>query len=247
MGVLVLGRTAILPDALGPVLVRHRGLELSAPGSEDWLRPRSCKSELKWRNWWRQMLLLIYLRPLWHSAGMYLQGCSNLQDPSKKKKKPDRQRHYSSRAIRCNGLTGLLYCRAATQELKCLSDLGFQCVETRCLTRRSASCRNRFGNGCVNLVARSGIEALGSCRVRLCLPPPRNLLTSKAVLPRELCSPSGAGSLAATHELGLLVSTTRHDSSEWTACVSVWSFCCFFACVSEACRSPEPCTPFPLL
>jgi hypothetical protein len=93
------GRTTILPDPFGQVLVCPRGLDLSTPRAQDWLAPRGSRAELKWRNWCRQMLLLIYLRPLWHSTGQYLQDYSNLQDPSKKKKKPDSKGHQSSRVV----------------------------------------------------------------------------------------------------------------------------------------------------
>ena len=90
--VVVLYGMATLHEAFVPSLEGPSCFKLSTPRAQDWLNPHGFNARAaKWRNWCRQMLLLIYLRPLWHHMGQYLQDYSNLQDPSKKKKKPDRR------------------------------------------------------------------------------------------------------------------------------------------------------------
>ena len=93
---LVSGGRANLHDAFVPLREGSSCFNLSTPRAQDWLSPQGINARAKWRNWCRQMLLLIYLRPLWHSVGQYLQDYSNLQDPAKNKKKPDRRGPCSS-------------------------------------------------------------------------------------------------------------------------------------------------------
>ena len=82
----VLYGMANLHEAFVDLLEGPCCFNLSTPRAQNWMSPQGINARAKWRNWYRQMLLLIYLRPLWHSVGLYLQDYPNLQDPSKKEK-----------------------------------------------------------------------------------------------------------------------------------------------------------------
>ncbi len=58
------------------------------------------KAELKWWAFSRQLLLLLYLRPLWATMGHYLQGYSSLKEPQPKSKPTTSQQRAARPCLR---------------------------------------------------------------------------------------------------------------------------------------------------
>ena len=114
---LVSGGRANLHDALVPLREGSSCFNLSTPRAQDWLSPQGINATAKWRNWCRQMLLLIYLRPLWHSVGQYLQDYSNLQDPAKTKRNLTAEALAARVLLRSQRINEWLHCSSATPGL----------------------------------------------------------------------------------------------------------------------------------